>query len=175
MKLIVSLLLIAIASLTACSGGATPTSKQISVLTNQLSLDYAGFKLLYDCDLKSAIRFKYKLDKDTGNFSSPTAFNFDPNLSNNCGQQLSTSRSPSLATAKLAPGTFHLAMNSEMAMSKGSVPGRDLPVLCAWAWIDKSSNRNSHSNLGFNMFKSFVWIVELDFYCLITQWHLTRI
>ncbi|MFM9993179.1 MAG: DNA/RNA non-specific endonuclease [Burkholderiaceae bacterium] len=90
MKLIVSLLLIAIASLTACGGGSTPTSKQISVLTNQLSLDYSGFKLLYDCDLKSAIRFEYKLDKDTSNFSRPTTFNLDPNLSKNCGQQLST-------------------------------------------------------------------------------------
>jgi endonuclease G len=90
MKLIVSLLLIAIASLTACGGGSTPTSKQISVLTNQLSLDYAGFKLLYDCDLKSAIRFEYKLDRDTGNFSRPSTFTLDPNLSKNCGQQLST-------------------------------------------------------------------------------------
>jgi endonuclease G len=90
MKLIVSLLMIAIASLTACGGGSTPTSKQISVLTNQLSLDYAGFKLLYDCDLKSAIRFEYKLDRDTENFSRPSTFTLDPNLSNNCGQQLST-------------------------------------------------------------------------------------
>ena len=91
MKLFGLLFLIAFAGLTACGGGSTPPQKQISVLTNQLSLDYGGFKLLYDCDLKSAIRFEYKLDQDTGNFSRPATFNFDPNLSKICAQQLSTS------------------------------------------------------------------------------------
>ena len=90
MKLIVSLLLIAIAVLTACGGGSTTTSQQSPVPANQLTIDYGGFKLLYDCDLKSAIRFEYKLDKDTGNFSRPSTFTFDTNLSKNCGQQLST-------------------------------------------------------------------------------------
>ena len=91
MKLFGSLLAIAFAGLTACGGGSTSPQKQISVLTNQLSLEYGGFKLLYDCDLKSAIRFEYKLDRDTGNFIRPATFNFDPNLSKNCAQQLTTS------------------------------------------------------------------------------------
>ena len=65
MKLFGSLLLIAFAGLTACGGGSTPPQMQISVLTNQLTIDYGGFKLLSDCDLKSAIRFEYKLDRDT--------------------------------------------------------------------------------------------------------------
>ena len=90
MKLFGSLLVIAFAGLTACGGGSTPTPKQISVLSNQLSLDYGGFKLLYDCDLKSAIRFEYKLGTDTGNFIRPATFNLDPNLLKNCGQQLTT-------------------------------------------------------------------------------------
>ena len=90
MKLIVSLLLIAIAGLTACGGGSTTTSPQSPALANQLTLDYGGFKLLYDCDLKTAIRFEYKLDRDTGNSSRPATFNFDPNLSKSCGQQQST-------------------------------------------------------------------------------------
>ena len=90
MKLLISLLLIAAFGLTACGGGSTSTSQQSPALTTQLSLDYGGFRLLYDCNLKSAIRFEYKLDKDTGNFSRPTAFNLDPNLSKNCSQQLTT-------------------------------------------------------------------------------------
>ena len=90
MKLFGSLLLIAFAGLTACGGGSTTTPQQTSNSAKQLTLDYGGFKLLYDCDLKTAIRFEYKLDRDTGNFSRPTAFNFDPNLSKNCSQQLST-------------------------------------------------------------------------------------
>ena len=89
MKLFGSLLVIAFAGLTTCGGGSTSTSQQSPVLTTQLTLDYGGFRLLYDCDLKSAIRFEYKLDRDTGNFSRPTAFNFDPNFSKNCAQQLS--------------------------------------------------------------------------------------
>ena len=91
MKLFGSLLLITFVGLTACGGGSTPTPKQISVFTNQLSLDYGGFRLLYDCDLKSAIRFEYKLGADTGNLNRPVTFNLDPNLSKNCGQQLTTS------------------------------------------------------------------------------------
>jgi len=90
MKLVVSMLLVAFVGLTACGGGSTPNPQQISVLTNRLPLDYGGFKLLYDCDLKSAIRFEYKLDRDTGNFSRPSTFTLDPSLSKNCGQQLST-------------------------------------------------------------------------------------
>jgi endonuclease G len=91
MKLIVSMLLIAFAGLTACGGGSTITSQQSPFPENQVTLNYGGFKLLYDCDLKSAIRFEYKLDRDTGNFSRPATFNFDLNLSKNCAQQLTTS------------------------------------------------------------------------------------
>jgi len=98
MKLVVSLLLIAVVGLTACGGGSTPTTQQQSNLTTQLSLDYGGFRLLYDCDLKSAIRFEYKLGADTGNLNRPTTFNFDPNLSKNCSQQLSTNSYASVVT-----------------------------------------------------------------------------
>ena len=91
MKLFGSLLLIAFAGLTACGGGSTTTSLQPPIPANQLSIDYGGFKLLYDCELKSAIRFEYKLGTDTGNFSRPTTFNLDPNISSNCSQQLKTS------------------------------------------------------------------------------------
>ena len=90
MKLFGSLLLIAFAGLTACGGGSTTTPQQTSNSAKQLTLDYGGFKLLYDCDLKTAIRFEYKLDRDTVNFSRPSTFNLDPNLSKNCGQQQST-------------------------------------------------------------------------------------
>ena len=97
MKLFGSLLVIAFAGLTACGGGSTPTTQQQSNLTTQLSIDYGGFKLLYDCDLKSAIRFEYKLGTDTGNFIRSATFNLDPNLSKNCGQQLKTNSYASVA------------------------------------------------------------------------------
>jgi endonuclease G len=90
MKLVFSLLFIAFIGLTACGGGSTTTPQLTSNIANHLPLDYGGFRLLYDCDLKSAIRFEYKLEKDTGNYSRPTTFTLDTNLSKNCGQQLST-------------------------------------------------------------------------------------
>jgi endonuclease G len=90
MRFFLSLTLLAFAGLTACGGGSTITPQITPVQESQLLLDYGGFRLLYDCDLKSAIRFEYKLDKDTSNFNRPSAFNFDPNLPKNCAQQLST-------------------------------------------------------------------------------------
>ena len=74
MKLLFFLFLIVSFSLTACGGGSALPPNQLSVAKNLLWLDYGGFKLLYDCDLKSANRFEYKLGKDTGNFSRPTAY-----------------------------------------------------------------------------------------------------
>ena len=99
MKLFGSLLLIAFAGLTACGGGSTTTPQQALFPANRLSLDYGGFRLLYDCDLKSAIRFEYKLDRDKGNFSRPSTFTFDPNLSKNCSQQKSTNSYASVVSA----------------------------------------------------------------------------
>lgn len=90
MTKLIPLLLIALLGFTACGGGSEKTSQKPLVQANQLSLDYSGFKLLYDCDLKSAIRFEYKLDRDTGNFSRPSTFTLDPSLSSNCSQQLTT-------------------------------------------------------------------------------------
>ena len=90
MRFFLPLELLAFAVLTACGGDSTSTSEQSPFPANRLSLDYGGFRLLYDCDLKSAIRFEYKLDRDTGNFSRPSTFTLDPNLSKNCGQQLTT-------------------------------------------------------------------------------------
>jgi len=90
MKLLLSSLLTALLGLTACGGGSKTTQQPPSFQATQLSLDYGGFRLLYDCNLKSAIRFEYKIGTDTGNFNRPATFNLDPNLSKNCAQQLTT-------------------------------------------------------------------------------------
>ena len=90
MRFFLPLELLAFAVLTACGGDSTSTSEQSPSPSNQLTLDYGGFRLLYDCDLKSAIRFEYKLERDIGNFSRPTTFNLDPNLSKNCEPQQTT-------------------------------------------------------------------------------------
>ena len=111
MKLLFSLLLIAFIGLTACGGGSTTTPQQTPIPANQLSLDYGGFRLLYDCDLKSAIRFEYKLDRDTVNFSRPSTFNLDPNLSKNCGQQLTTN---SYASVVSGWDRGHLVASNQM-------------------------------------------------------------
>ena len=99
MRFFLPLELLAFAVLTACGGGSTTTPQQASFPANRLSLDYGGFRLLYDCDLKSAIRFEYVVDRDTGNFSRPSTFTFDPNLSKNCSQQQSTNSYASVVSA----------------------------------------------------------------------------
>ena len=53
-------------------------------------MDYGGFSLLYDCDARSAIRFEYRLEKDTGNLVRPANYTVDPTLPKDCGQQTST-------------------------------------------------------------------------------------
>lgn len=52
-------------------------------------LDYTGFTIWLDCDAKSAVRFRYNAQRDTGNFKRHSKFYTDPNLSKEC-QQTST-------------------------------------------------------------------------------------
>ena len=78
--------------LVACGGGSsdeTPTQPGMSS-GKLLSMDYGGFGLLYDCDARSAIRFEYRLEKDTDNLLRPANYTFDPTLPKDCGQQTST-------------------------------------------------------------------------------------
>ena len=76
----------------ACGGGASdePLTQAGMSSGKLLSMDYGGFGLLYDCDARSAIRFEYRLEKDTGNLVRPANYSFDPTLPEDCGQQTST-------------------------------------------------------------------------------------
>ncbi len=78
------------ALLCACDGG-NKAAQPISYGSDRLAtLDHGGFKLLYDCDLHSALRYDYTLDKDTGNAARPSSFKLDSTLPNGCAQQTST-------------------------------------------------------------------------------------
>ena len=78
------------AFLCACDGG-NKAAQPISYGSDRLvTLDHGGFKLLYDCDLHSALRYDYTLDKDTGNAARPSSFKLDSTLPNGCAQQTST-------------------------------------------------------------------------------------
>ena len=59
--------------LIACGGGPSyePLTHSAMSLGKLQSMDYGGFSLLYDCDARSAIRFEYRLEKDTGNLVRP--------------------------------------------------------------------------------------------------------
>jgi len=68
--------------LVACGGGVseeTPIQPGMSS-GKLLSMDYGGFGLLFDCAARSAIRFEYRLEKDTGNLVRPANYTFDPTL-----------------------------------------------------------------------------------------------
>ena len=99
------------ALLCACDGGSK-AAQPVSYGSDRLvSLDHGGFKLLYDCDLHSALRYDYTLDKDTGNAARPSSFKLDPTLPAGCAQQTSTA-----SYASVVPGwdRGHLVTSNHM-------------------------------------------------------------
>ncbi len=54
------------------------------------TLDYGGFKLLYDCSQHTAVRYDYVLGVDNGSAARPSSFKLDPALPAGCSQQTST-------------------------------------------------------------------------------------
>jgi endonuclease G len=78
--------------LIACGGGPSyePLTHSAMSSGKLQSIDYGGFSLLYDCDARSAIRFKYRLGKDASDLARPANYTFDPTLPKDCGQQTST-------------------------------------------------------------------------------------
>ena len=85
------------------------------VLAATTTLDYGGFKLEFDCEQKSALRWEYQLDGPGGNAPRPRAYYYDPNLDKNCQQF-------SLGAYKTQGGydrghlvtSFHMNMSPEM-------------------------------------------------------------
>lgn len=59
---------------------------------NEVTIEYDGFELLFDCDRRGALQFEYKAKKDTGNLPRKSSFTTDKEteaISENC-QQIST-------------------------------------------------------------------------------------
>jgi endonuclease G len=81
---------------------------------NTVSLQKEAFTLLYDCDLRSSLRYEYTLDKDKGSVSRPGSFHFDPDLPDGCEGQFSTK-----AYAAVVPGwdRGHLVTSNHMDMN----------------------------------------------------------
>ena len=99
------------ALLCACDGGSK-AAQPVSYGSDRLvALDHGGFKLLYDCDLHSALRYDYTLDRDTGNAARPSSFKLDPTMPGGCEQQTSTA-----SYASVAPGwdRGHLVTSNHM-------------------------------------------------------------
>ena len=86
--------LAAVLSLVACGGGsdeaaapAVPPAPPAWVVT----LDHGAFRLRYDCDAHTALRYEYLLGSDSGNAPRAEQFTLDdPTLPTGCGQQLGT-------------------------------------------------------------------------------------
>ncbi len=58
---------------------------------NIVTLAKGGFTLTYDCDNRTALRYEYTLNADTGNAARPSSFNLDPDLPAGCNGQFTTS------------------------------------------------------------------------------------
>ena len=76
----------------AGAGDGTPTRpSSVSAIDQNglVTIDHGGFKLLYDCDRRSALRYEYELQADHGSVARPADFKLDPELPKGCGQQFS--------------------------------------------------------------------------------------
>ena len=50
-------------------------------------LDYEGFTVWVDCEIRGAVKFQYNAQRDTGNFKRKSSFYYDPNLPKFCQQR----------------------------------------------------------------------------------------
>ena len=78
------------ALLLACGGGDTPQEAAPYGNDWVITLDHGGFVLRYDCTLRTALRFEYALERDTGNLPRPITYSADPALPSLCGGQSNT-------------------------------------------------------------------------------------
>jgi endonuclease G len=94
-------------ALVACGGGGSsdtpspvsPPASGPTTSSHVVTLDHGAFKLQYDCEIHSTLRYEYLLEVDTGSAARPTTFHLDdPTLPAGCGQQTSTATYASVAT-----------------------------------------------------------------------------
>jgi len=57
--------------------------------SNIQRLDYEGFTIWVDCDIRGAVKFQYNAQRDVGSFKRKSSFYYDPDLPTYC-QQTST-------------------------------------------------------------------------------------
>lgn len=90
----------------------------VASAANIITLQKKAFTLSYDCDLRSALRYEYKLDKDTGTASRPGSFYPDPDLPDGCEGQFTTQ-----SYAAVVPGwdRGHLVTSNHMDMNSTTI------------------------------------------------------
>jgi endonuclease G len=96
------------------SGDGTPTRpSRVSAIDSDglVTIDHGGFKLLYDCDRRSALRYEYELQADRGSVARPEDFKLDPELPKGCGQQFNAK---SYASVKKGWDRGHLVTSNHM-------------------------------------------------------------
>ena len=76
------------------TSGLTRTLKwtvtSASVVAGRVTLDHGGFTLLFDCNLRLALRYEYRLASDTGSAERPSTYKQDPDVPTGCSQQTNT-------------------------------------------------------------------------------------
>ena len=61
-----------------------------SVFASRITLDHGGFTLLFDCELRLALRYEYRLASDTGSADRPSTYKQDPDVPAGCAQPTNT-------------------------------------------------------------------------------------
>ena len=94
-------LTLALLTLAACGGGGgdgggggsssiEQTGTPLALEAGQVEIDHGGFKLVYDCAERSAVRYDYTLGFDTGILARPSAFTVESQLPGGCPAQTNT-------------------------------------------------------------------------------------
>jgi endonuclease G len=92
----------------ACSSFDSPSDLPVEQI---ITINYGGFRLQYDCNARTALRYEYRLTRDSGHFSRPPEFMLDPAFPLDCAQQYT-----SASYAGIHPGydRGHLVTSNHM-------------------------------------------------------------
>lgn len=66
--------------------GIAPTPEPVRKENGLLRLDYEGFTLWLDCSKRGLLKYRFNVQRDTGNFKRSEAFMLDPNVPAQCQQ-----------------------------------------------------------------------------------------
>ncbi len=94
------------------------STSQHTLAAAVIALDRAGYALSYDCTNRTALRYEYTLQKDTGTAARPADYFLDPDLPRGCETQFTTS---SYSRIEAGWDRGHLVTSNHMDANSGLI------------------------------------------------------